>query len=461
MLIAVASLVMSRWSFVAGYRDHVNIWAMQRMLDLEPPLTRFYEENGRTWAGLDMARYRELIDRNRRELGMRRPPPPPSYRGFERNRSAGPNRPSRPPPPLLFDQDDRYLGLGPELPADWSGYHEIVHPLYSEGERIGALKAYTQPRDGDTPLPTSLAKQQRTVSYWVSGLSLLVAMIVGGVLAIVVIRPLRNMQAGVRELVIGRYDHRLTPSGSDELSELATDINQLAKKLGSDKSARQRWLADISHELRSPVGILAAEIEAVRDGVMALDESRLDSFEQEVARMRGMVDDLSELSRTDVGALSLAPEPHDMAELVRAIAAAKTARAGERGFRLTLDLPTALDMTIDVRRVDQLINNLIENSIAHTDSPGEISVALHAEPKAAVLLIDDSAPGVAEADLGQLFEPFFRGSGTKGRFVNGVITGTGLGLAICSRIVEAHRGQIAAEHSPLGGLRIRVELPRA
>jgi two-component system sensor histidine kinase BaeS len=238
---------------------------------------------------------------------------------------------------------------------------------------------------------------------------------------------------------------------------LSRDFNHLAVTLEQSREARRKWGADIAHELRTPLSILRGEIQAMQDGVRATTPQALDSLQTECARLGGLIEDLYHLSLADAGALDYRFEVLDLDEIVAdAIDAHKDACAA-KGLELTSDVQPHAIVDGDARRLSQLLDNLLTNSQRYTDAPGRIRVAITSDAKFARLIVDDTAPGVPPSALPQLFDRLFRVESSRSRAVGGA----GLGLSIAKAIVEAHHGRIVAEASPLGGLRIVVELPRA
>jgi two-component system, OmpR family, sensor histidine kinase BaeS len=220
--------------------------------------------------------------------------------------------------------------------------------------------------------------------------------------------------------------------------------------------SRRRWTADVAHELRTPLSILQGELEAVHDGVRPYTPALLDSLQEEVSHLAQLVEDLQTLALADAGALNVRLEPTDLAELTRQVLAAFEVRIAAAGLALETALPDHLTIMADAQRVRQLLHNLLENSCRYTNAGGRIRVRLDEQPRFASLVVEDSAPGPDALQRAQLFERFYRAEPSRGRLSGG----SGLGLAICRNVVEAHGGEICAEQSPLGGLLIRVRLPR-
>jgi len=168
-----------------------------------------------------------------------------------------------------------------------------------------------------------------------------------------------------------------------------------------------------------------------------------------------LVDDLHQLSLSDAGALAYRKQPLDLVNLLEVIAGSFAGRYRTHQLTLQLQLPAEASSFGDPDRLMQLFTNLLENSLRYTHPGGEVRITMRQQENQWLLCIDDSAPGVAAAQRAQLFERFFRAENSRNRASGG----SGLGLAICKNIVEAHGGTISAEHSDLGGVQIRLNLP--
>ncbi|MFK0376807.1 ATP-binding protein [Pandoraea sp. NPDC090278] len=269
--------------------------------------------------------------------------------------------------------------------------------------------------------------------------------------------PVTPLLEATHRMAMGDYSARAPTAGADELARLAVDLNRLADTLAQNDRLRRNLLADISHELRTPLSILRGEIEAMEDGVRPLTQDALASLRIEISLLSKLIDDLYELSLSDVGALTYEFAPVDMTERVATSVAAFGDWFEAKGIALNVHLPDdTLTVDGDLHRLTQLIGNLFENSLRYTDGGGAVRVYLSATETQLRLEIEDSAPGVPDDALPRLFERLFRVEASRSRRSGGA----GLGLALCKHIVEAHGGQIAARHSPLGGLALAITLPR-
>jgi two-component system sensor histidine kinase BaeS len=269
-------------------------------------------------------------------------------------------------------------------------------------------------------------------------------------------RRVRALVHTTNALIRGDYTARLAPRGHDELAQLARDFNTLAATLAAAQEARRHWIADIAHELRTPLSVLRGEIESLQDGVRPLNQDNVASLAHETERLARLVEDLHTLSLSDLGALTYYREPVDLADVLTDAVSPWRREAEERGFALTLDIEEDTTVFADETRLAQVFANLMQNSLRYTDAPGKIAVALTREDNRAVVEWHDSAPGVADEDLSRLTERLYRVEASRSRAGGG----TGLGLAIARAIVEGHGGTLTAAASPLGGLGITLTLPR-
>lgn len=369
-----------------------------------------------------------------------------------------PRRESRRPFPIFQLRDARGELLWgrprPDSRTTWL-------PIDVEGETVGALGLPANLRLTEE-FDQVFAQEQRRHFLWIAAIALILSGLIALPFARALVTPIARLRNATRELADGHYDLRLPQRGSDELSDLAHDFNRLGQRLKANLDARQRWIADISHELRTPVAVLQAELEALQDGITEPTPTTLASLHQEIRRLGGLIDDLHELSLSDAGALSYQMAPVDLGELIDTVC--QHSRAGLRQAQLTLEWerpPEPLWVEGDAKRLTQLLTNLMQNSLHYTagtePDPGLLRIELSQTPQQLCLHWSDSAPGVPEEDLPRLFERLYRGEHSRSRATGG----SGLGLAIARNVVEAHGGTIEAGASALGGLTITVTLPRS
>ena len=303
-------------------------------------------------------------------------------------------------------------------------------------------------------------KQRRDI--WFIGLF---AVFIAGALAIPfsgwLVRPVRKITDAMRNMTQGDLSVSVSIPGRDELAQLAADFNLLASALRKNQTDRQQWVSDIAHELRTPVTIFQADIEAAQDGVRKVDALWLTNMHAQVERLTRLVNDLHQLSQSDAGTLSYRFEPINLTELtIRALT-----QFQQPCIEKCIDIRLPVDeqsywIRGDEARLNQLFANLAQNTLRYTDGRqdhhGKLQVELVERGRHVELIWSDSSPGVGDHDLTKLFDRLYRVDESRSRDSGG----SGLGLAIVKNIVEAHSGIIHAQHNGLGGLTIKVSLPR-
>ena len=352
---------------------------------------------------------------------------------------------------MLLDADgDVVYGRGPLLEKA----RRI--PLEIDGQRVGELAVLAGP-----PVPelAEVRFQARQAGrLWMIALGMLVA---SAVLAWLVsrplVRPVEAFQVAARRLAAGDFATRVEVTGRDEIAHLGRDINALASALEQTETARRRWVADISHELRTPVALLRAQLEALQDGVRPLERREVDQLHGDVLRLSRLVDDLYQLAMTDLGALYYRMEPVDLAALLGDELDAFRPRfeASDLELRFEDRRRSPRPFHGDPERLAQLFRNLLANSLQYTDRGGGVWVTLDDHDQGLTVDVQDSAPGVPDDALPHLFERLYRLEASRSRHTGGA----GLGLSIAANIVEAHGGTITAAQSPRGGLWVRVRFP--
>ncbi|MEZ4483317.1 MAG: ATP-binding protein [Syntrophotaleaceae bacterium] len=270
------------------------------------------------------------------------------------------------------------------------------------------------------------------------------------------VRRITSLAAATHLLTAGKYDTRVPAGTSDELDQLAHDFNSLAQALERNQQLRRQWVADIAHELRTPLAVLRGEIEALQDGVRPRSAASLAMLHDEIMHLNRLVEDLYQLSLADINALSYCKESTDLGETLRQAIEPFRGEFTERGIELNCAIPASTIFILgDKARLHQLFSNLLENSLRYTDSGGELKVRATKTPAQVTIDFEDTAPGVPGDKVRHLFDRLFRVEGSRSRRTGGA----GLGLALCKTIVEAHDGTITARPSPLGGLWVEIVLP--
>lgn len=270
-------------------------------------------------------------------------------------------------------------------------------------------------------------------------------------------RRARVMALAAQALTLGDYRVRLPTHGQDELSRLSNDINTLARTLEHNREARQRWGADIAHELRTPLAVMRGELEAMQDGVRPMNAKNLHSLSQEVELLNRLIDDLRLLAQSDTHTLDAPFEHLNISEQLSTQLEERHYSVEKAGLTLTTDIAPNAYIEGAPYRLRQLWRNLLDNAIAYTDAPGEIRVTLTVKTKEIVIEWQDSPPGVPEDMMERLTERLFRLDASRNRRSGG----SGLGLSIVRALVSLHNGTLHPSTSPLGGLMWTIRLPRA
>jgi signal transduction histidine kinase len=279
--------------------------------------------------------------------------------------------------------------------------------------------------------------------------------------------PLREMTAAARAMAAGRPAPPVHTSSRDEVGELARVFTAMSRELATADAQRRELLANVGHELRTPVAALRAQLENLADGVRPADPAALAEVLEQVERLGALLTDLLDLARADAGAVPLERRPVDVEDLVTSMV--RQVRAARPGPVIDVDVhPRGLVADADPHRLGQVVTNLVDNAARHARS----AVAVRAWPFLAggvVVEVTDDGPGIPRERWDSVFERFRRGATGEIAVIGGPSSlgaatadgGTGLGLAIARWAVVLHGGRIAVVESEGGGCRIRAEIPPA
>ena len=269
--------------------------------------------------------------------------------------------------------------------------------------------------------------------------------------------PLRQMVAAARAMAQGDYSRRVTATSRDEVGELARAFNSMAGELEQAERMRRDLVANASHDLRTPIGALRAQLENLVDGVEPAERRVLEDLLRQVERLSELVEQLLDLSKLESGAVLLERASVGAGDLLEKVAADWRSRASERSVTLAVEADGA-DPALDAdeQRLRQVLENLVANAIRH--SPDGSTVALRATTRngKARFEVEDEGPGIPPGEAERVFERFYRSDRARSTDDGG----SGLGLAIARWIVELHGGSISVDPSTRRGCRIVVELPR-
>ena len=472
-LVSCLAVAVSIWLCLGVVGDGIAGYTARIEMGMLEPVAKHLEaefESHGDWSFLDRRRppYRrimaEVLERAAHGESSR-PMPPPPVPDFER---PGPREGG--PPPLRIsraeaelidrlcifdDRGQRLFGYGSERGPYINGRRE----LSAGGKTIGSLRLSGDPGDRASLEEPFYEALKRNLGV-IFGVILLGAVAGALTLSSNLLKPIHILLGQTEKLAGGDLSTRVNLDRSDELGALATNLNKLASALSKNEQSRMQWMADTSHELRTPIAILRAQIEAFQDGVQKVTPKTLAVLHGEIMALNRLVDQLYDLSRADLGRLSLRFAPFDPRGLVIEAVESFENRFEEKGLSIECRMPDDKKVRVRVRcdadMLKQLFSNLLENSLRYTDKGGKVLItsAIHENEKLSIAF-EDSAPAVPADLYDKLFERFFRVDSSRSRLLGG----TGLGLAICKNIVESHDGGISAGPSSLGGLKIELWLP--
>lgn len=287
-----------------------------------------------------------------------------------------------------------------------------------------------------------------------AGTALLLGLGAGALLALGLIRPVRELSRAVEAYRQGDRTHRAQVKGQDELAQLAQGFNQLLEELARKEAQEKQLLTDIAHDLRTPLTVLQADLEALEDGLLPCTPEHLRRLQGEVRLLSHLVEDIRLLSLAEAGGLHLSLEPLHPRALVQEVLMAHASRAGSKGVRLELKGEAPL-IRADREALLRVLNNLLDNALRHTPEGGAVTLELSQEAGWVGLAVRDTGPGLKPGEEEAVFRRFYRGDPARTR------GGSGLGLAIAKALVEAMGGQIQAGNHPEGGAVFTLRLPQA
>jgi signal transduction histidine kinase len=292
---------------------------------------------------------------------------------------------------------------------------------------------------------------------WAGLAGLAVSILIAVVLARSVYVPIRRVTNAAEEIARGNYEQQVPVAGPKEVKGLATSFNQMSKQVKHSQQMLRDFVADVSHELRSPLTSIKGFAQAMVDGTAKGKEAQLKAatvIEDESKRMMRLVEELLEFSRLESGQITMVKEPVDLKELLQQCYEIFLMHAEEKGVNLKTDIVPLPPVIGDIDRLEQVFSNLLDNALKHTPSGGDINIiARHPNPNFVEISITDTGPGIPAEQMRHVFERFYRADPSAGK------AGAGLGLAIARQIVLAHRGDIMAKSILGKGTEFVVRLP--
>lgn len=338
-------------------------------------------------------------------------------------------------------------------------------PLTLENKTIGFM-AVSKRNRLTNGFEFDFIEQQKDHLWFIAIGILLIVLLVTLPFAKHLIAPIKALAQGMHQLTQGKYQSHLTTTRKDEFAALTRDFNELATTLFENETARKRWLANISHELRTPVTILKGELEAIIDGVRDLSMDHIHSAHQEVSHLQRLIADLQALTSADIGGMSYRKASINLTDFLSQECKKLTGYLANAGFHLDTEISEKAQNVMvfaDKTRLCQLFENLVDNCIKYSATGKNVRFSVDVDvddfventAKHVNIVIEDDGIGVEHQHLANLFEHLYRVEDSRNRKTGG----SGLGLSICAHIVQAHQGEIFADKSSLGGLAIHISIP--
>ncbi len=324
------------------------------------------------------------------------------------------------------------------------------------------LVGYLLPEGGIPQLPENfeelLIERVNRASLLAAAISGGVAILLAMILAAIILKPVQSLTNAAVKLSEGDLSQRVNAKGNGELSRLGNTFNQMAESLQEAEERRAAMTADIAHELRNPLAIQRAHLEALQDGVYSLNQANLSLIVEQNTQLTRLVEDLRTLALADAGALSLNQRRVNLASVCRDLAARYDPQTEERNIVISYECGKSdVFVSADRERLQQIFDNIMQNALRYAPKGGWIKLNLQKVGNNAVFDFHNNGPQIPEETFGHLFERFFREDKARDRDSGG----TGLGLSIASKLAEAHGGTLTGENHPKGGVVFRLTLPLA
>ncbi len=430
-------VILMQWNFQRGFLNYINEVEASHLATISYKLKQIYQED-HSWKSIQENQHlwEQIIDpipKNNPDKKIHL-----AYESLDVSRRI-----------ILFDpQYHRIFGFKKHT------YSFKTQAIVLNGVTIGYLGI--QPlEDVNKKVDLHFAQQQIHMIYMIALFALMIMALVTILISHRITQPIKQLLLGTKSLTSGNFQAQIQVTVKDELAVLAEHFNILARTLAKNRLQQRQWIADISHELRTPLAILHGELQAIEDGVRKFDVQTLHSLSSEVIRLNKLIEDLYQLSLADIGSLRYEHKVLNLTSLLTERATQFNDRIQQHRLYFNIHMPEIIMFRGDAQRLQQLFTNLLENSIRYTNANGRIWLHCHVEAQEIIINLEDSKPAVPNSALMQLFERLYRVENSRSREYGG----GGLGLTICKSIVQAHGGNIAAEHSLLGGLCIQIKLP--
>ena len=309
--------------------------------------------------------------------------------------------------------------------------------------------------DQDDASSINFFSNQKRYLLLVYALTVLSSLVAALLMATYFKKPIQRLLNATLELTRGNYQHQVMIKRNDELGDLSNQLNHLADILHQHEESRRQWVADTSHELKTPLAVLQAQIEAMQDGIRKATPEHLDAMMRQVSSLKKLTQDLADLAQADAQQLKCYFAEVNPWDVVLQEVDNFKSTFEQNQLEVSLSGEGAL-LSLDRDRFKQIIVNLLGNCVRYTEQGGKIQIHTQQNEHEWILYVDDSPFGVSDEQLARLGERFYRVDDSRTRSTGG----TGLGLALSCKLAQALGGSLTFDHSPLGGLRCVLTFPK-
>ncbi|MBQ4265987.1 MAG: HAMP domain-containing protein [Clostridia bacterium] len=340
---------------------------------------------------------------------------------------------------------------GRDVNRSWVGC--FASSLFDGSERVGVLVMISSVQDTVDSLMS-----MRDQMMGIFGIALAVVLVMAGVISRIVTKPVAELSAGIERMSQGDYRHRVHVPGKGEMAQLAAAFNQMSEQVHNLDEARNQFVSNASHELKTPLATMKILVESMiyqDDMPSELRQEFLTDINKEIDRLSSVVGDLLTLVHIDSHKLRLRREMMVFSEVVRESVKRLAPLAKKRGQEIEVNISDQCEMFADPGKLAQVCYNIIENGIKYTPDGGKITVNLRRMGRDAVLEISDTGVGIPADNLAHVFDRFYRVDKARSRDTGG----TGLGLSIVQQIVRLHAGSVTVQSEQGKGTTFTVQLP--
>jgi len=348
----------------------------------------------------------------------------------------------------LYNENQQFIVGEPS--SDQLSYRPII-----VDEKVVGYLGLKPVLDQDDASSINFFSNQKRYLFLAYVLTVLSSLVAALLMATYFKKPIQRLLKATLELTRGNYQHQVMIKRNDELGDLSNQLNHLADILHQHEQSRRQWVADTSHELKTPLAVLQAQIEAMQDGIRKATPEHLEAMMRQVSSLKKLTQDLADLAQAEAQQLKCYFAEVNPWDVV--LQEVENFKSTFEQHQLEVELlgEGAL-LSLDRDRFKQIIVNLLGNCVRYTEKGGKIQIHTQQDQQQWILYVDDSPLGVSDEQLARLGERFYRVDDSRTRSTGG----TGLGLALSTKLAQALGGALTFEHSPLGGLRCVLTFPK-